>query len=148
MRERVIRLTTGAVLFWDARHVVLIRRGRPPFEGHFALPGGFVEYGERVEAAILREVREETGLEAQIVDLLGVYSDPRRDPRGHTVTIVFVLRRLGGTLRAGDDAREAVRVPFPVDEALPLAFDHREILRDAVRWWSAHRPQLGGPAAE
>ena len=73
------------------RPVVLIRRGHPP-PGH-ALPGGFVDIGETVEQAAVREAREETGLEVTLGELLGVYSDPARDPRGHTVTIVYVAPR-------------------------------------------------------
>jgi 8-oxo-dGTP diphosphatase len=110
--------------------VLLVRRGRPPFKGAWALPGGFVEIGETVETAVLRELREETGLVGSLVPLLGVYSDPHRDPRKHTVSVVFGIHGPGGNPHGGDDAASAEWVPlepFPV-----LAFDHGRILRDAL----------------
>jgi len=109
--------------------VLLIRRGHPPFVGQYALPGGFVDVGETVEAAVVREVREETGLDTAITRLLGVYSDPARDPRGHTVSVTYLLRRLGGTLAGADDADDARF--FALDSLPELAFDHAHILADA-----------------
>jgi 8-oxo-dGTP diphosphatase len=107
------------------RPIVLIERGGPP-AGH-ALPGGFVDIGETVEDAARREMREETGLDVRLTRLLGVYSDPARDPRGHTVSIVFVGTATG-VPRAGDDAR-AVLITDPAQ--LPaLAFDHARIVGD------------------
>lgn len=120
-------LATDAVVDLGDR-IVLIRRGQDPFEGRWALPGGFVELDERVEEACAREVLEETGLDVEVRELLGVYSDPKRDPRGHVVSVVFVARRVGGELRGGDDAAEARA--FPVDDLPPLAFDHDDILAD------------------
>ena len=107
------------------RPIVLIRRGSPP-AGH-ALPGGFVDIGETVEQAAVREAREETGLDVNLGDLLGIYSDPARDPRGHTVSIVYVATA-GGDPAAGDDAA-AILVTDP-ESAPPLAFDHDRILGD------------------
>lgn len=107
------------------RPIVLIERRRPP--PGLALPGGFVDIGETVEQAACREAREETGLDVQLVRLLGVYSDPARDPRGHTVSVVYVAEA-AGTPRAGDDAAR-VRVTEPSDLP-PLAFDHARILAD------------------
>jgi 8-oxo-dGTP diphosphatase len=111
------------------RPIVLIRRNRPPL-GH-ALPGGFVDIGETVERAALREAREETGLDARLGALLGVYSDPERDPRGHTVSIVYVATA-SGTPRAGDDAA-AILVTDPA-AAPELLFDHSRILVDYMHW--------------
>jgi 8-oxo-dGTP diphosphatase len=112
--------------------IVLVERRNPP--RGWALPGGFVDYGESVEDAVVREAREETGLELWDLRQFHVYSDPRRDSRGHTITTVFVARG-EGALSAADDAK-AVRV-FHAG-ALPgeIAFDHREILGDylAGRW--------------
>jgi len=123
-------LTVDAV--WISRgRILLVRRGRPPFAGRWALPGGFVEAGETVEAAVVRELREETGLRARPSGLIGVYSDPARDPRRPTVSVVF---RMVGTVRrpiGGDDAASAAW--RPVAEARGLAFDHDRIVADAVR---------------
>lgn len=107
------------------RPVVLVRRGHPP-PGH-ALPGGYVDIGETVEHAARREAREETGLDVSLGELLGVYSDPARDPRGHTVTIVYVATASGEPV-AGDDAAD-ILVTDP-EAAPPLAFDHGRILGD------------------
>jgi len=96
----------------------------------WALPGGFVDVGERVEDAVRREAREETGLDIDLIALLGVYSDPARDPRGHTVSAVYLSKRVGGEFRAADDAAEAAM--FHPDELPPLAFDHAVILKDAI----------------
>ena len=107
---------------------VLIRRGSDPFEGKWALPGGFVEVGETVETAALRETAEETGLAVELSRLIGVYSDPERDPRGHNVSIAFLARVVGGDLVAASDAAEiAVLDPDSVE----LAFDHARIIADA-----------------
>lgn len=108
--------------------IVLIERRYPP--PGWALPGGFVEVGETVEAAAVREAREETGLEVALGALLGVYSDPKRDARGHTVSIVYVGRATGEP-KAADDAR-AVRLVDPKDPPT-LAFDHARILADYRR---------------
>jgi 8-oxo-dGTP diphosphatase len=120
------------------RPVVLIRRRHPP-AGH-ALPGGFVDVGETVEQAAVREAREETGLEVTLVALLGVYSEPGRDPRGHTVTIVWIATA-SGEPDAGDDAA-AILVTDP-SSAPPLAFDHDRILSDYLAARGASRAGRG-----
>jgi 8-oxo-dGTP diphosphatase len=123
-------LTTDCVIFDPAGRVVLIRRGHAPYAGSFALPGGFVEIGETVEQACRRETQEETGIEVVSLRLVGVYSDPDRDPRGHTVSVAF------GTLlpcvippRSGSDAASAEWVTDWREHV--LAFDHGKILADA-----------------
>lgn len=114
--------------------VLLIRRGREPFKGSYALPGGFLEEGERLEDCVVREVREETGLRTEVVSLVGVYSDPERDPRGHFVTAVYHLKPVGGRLRAGDDASH---VEWVGTNRLPdFAFDHGRIVQDFISGWS------------
>ncbi len=109
--------------------VVLIRRGTEPFAGQWALPGGFVEVGETVEEAAAREAAEETGLAVEVARLIGVYSEPERDPRGHNVSVAFVVRVLSGELAAATDASE-VSVLNP--SSVELAFDHRRIIEDAL----------------
>jgi 8-oxo-dGTP diphosphatase len=123
-------LSVDCVVFDDRGRLLLIRRRNPPFAGQFALPGGFVDYGETTEAAACRELLEETGLKAKDLRLIGVYSKPDRDPRGHTVSIAYLVTIEDGAPAAGDDAAEA---EFRSDwRALDLAFDHDEIVRDAV----------------
>jgi 8-oxo-dGTP diphosphatase len=123
-------LTTDCVIFDPAARVLLIRRGHEPFRGAYALPGGFVEVGETTESACRREVEEETGLEVHDLRLLGVYSNPDRDPRGHTVSIAYVTRLAASVVpRSGSDAASAEWVSDW--RHLNLAFDHAEILADA-----------------
>lgn len=125
------KLTVDVIIrVWEGdqlQGMVLIDRKNPP--PGLALPGGFVDVGESVEDAAVREVKEEVGLDVDLVGLLGVYSDPKRDPRFHTVSVVFVGDATG-TPEAASDALEAAIYPFeeiPLDR---LAFDHREILSD------------------
>ena len=113
------------VLIEDGK-ILLVQRKNPPFKGLWALPGGFVENNETVEDAVVREFREETSLEAEVAGLVGVFSDPARDPRGHTVSVVYLLRRRGGRMKAGDDAGQCRR--FPLDGLPGLAFDHAKII--------------------
>jgi len=125
-------LTVDCVICDPERRVLLIRRKNDPFKGAFALPGGFVDLGETVEAGCRREVREETGLDIGDLQLVGVYSDPDRDPRGHTVTTAFLARLPAAvTPTAGDDAASAAWVGDW--RAHRLAFDHAQILEDAEK---------------
>ena len=132
MANPVTPLLTVDCVALDAQgRVLLIKRGHPPFEGHYALPGGFVDVGETVEEACRRELLEETGVKAGKLTLVGVYSDPARDPRGHTVSAAFLTRVGSVKAIAGDDAAAAEWVA--VGPRLKLAFDHRKILRDALK---------------
>jgi 8-oxo-dGTP diphosphatase len=127
---KVTRVTVDAVIVEKGK-ILLIKRGRPPYKGHWALPGGFVEYGETTEEAVVRETKEETGLTCEVVRLTGVYSAPDRDPRGHTVSVVYLMTIVEGEVAAGDDAGDAAWVDLG---ELPdeVAFDHATIISDAV----------------
>lgn len=120
-------------------HVLLIRRGKEPFRGCWALPGGFMEMDESAEACAMRELKEETGLCVLSVRQVGTFSAPERDPRGRVVTVAFYafadMRQ--ELVRAGDDAAEARW--FALTGLPSLAFDHREILEAAFRQVRADR---------
>src|SRR5438093_6543247 len=124
----------------------MVRRKKNPFKGQLALPGGFVNEGETAEDAIKREAMEETSHEVEPIEILGVYSDPKRDPRKHIMTVVFVGIILGGSGRAGDDAASMEWVELAEIERKQIAFDHLMILRDYKKWkalggtfWSSKR---------
>ena len=122
-------LTVDAIIKTEGG-VVLVRRGREPYKGKWALPGGFVCYCEKVEDAAVREAGEETGLKIKLRKLVGVYSDPGRDPRGHVVSVCFLADAVGGKLKAGSDAAEArVFKKIPWRE---LAFDHKAMLKNGA----------------
>jgi len=112
------------------RPIVLIERKNPPFG--WAIPGGFVDIGESLEQAAMREAREETCLQVRLKALLGVYSDPKRDERGHTVTAIYVAEAEGEP-RAADDAKN-LGVFSPAQWPAPLAFDHAQVLSDYCRY--------------
>jgi len=118
--------------------IALIKRKNPPVG--LALPGGFVDDGERVEDALVREMKEETDLDVQIVRLLGVYSDPKRDPRFHTASVVYVARA-EGTPRGGDDAKEAHIYRLNEIAFEKLVFDHAQIVQDYLKSRDVHNRQ-------
>lgn len=119
-------MTVDIIIEIDQRGIVLIERKNPPHG--WALPGGFVDYGESLEEASLREAKEETTLDVQLIEQFHTYSDPRRDPRHHTISTVFIARAIGDP-RGGDDARSA-QVFTESNLPSPLVFDHPQILRD------------------
>ena len=113
-------------------HILLIRRGHQPFQGLWAFPGGFVEVGEGLGAGVHREVEEETGLTGVEFRQFRAYGDPKRDPRSHTISVVFVAE-IEGTpppVKGGDDAAEADW--FPLDGLPEMAFDHHTILDEIM----------------
>lgn len=122
-------LPTVDVIIEAEGGIVLVYRANPPVG--WALPGGFVDYGEALEEAATREALEETGLRVRLVHQLYTYSDPRRDPRHHTVSTVFVAVAEGHPVAGSDAARVGVfRPPWPS----PVVFDHGDILEDYLRW--------------
>ncbi|MFJ3331895.1 NUDIX domain-containing protein [Enterococcus sp. NPDC086594] len=145
----------------DAVYILLVKRKNHPFKGRFALPGGFVNEGENIIKAAIRELKEETGVEVQEVSLLGVYGDKNRDPRGWTVSAVYitVLQQMK-ILYAGDDASEAFWYRVDKDKVLYqyvtskersstenweslFAFDHAQIIHDGFKWLNDELRQRG-----
>ncbi|MCK5527231.1 MAG: NUDIX hydrolase [Candidatus Latescibacteria bacterium] len=118
--------TVDVIIELDGSGIVLIRRKTPPYG--WALPGGFVDYGESLEEAAVREAKEETSLDVTLLDQFHTYSDPKRDPRRHTITTVY-MAGAKGTPKAADDAA-AIGIFRKDDLPEEMAFDHREILRD------------------
>lgn len=111
--------------------IVLIQRGKEPYKGMWALPGGHLDYGESLEKAAGRETKEETGLEIYEMHQVHAYSEPGRDPRGHYISMVFAAK-VKGELRAGDDAAKIA--VYSLDALPPLAFDHAGMIRDYIAW--------------
>lgn len=124
-------LAVDAIILCD-NQIVLVRRRNEPYKDMLALPGGFVETGETVEEAVVREAREESGLDTVVLGLVGVYSNPGRDPRGPVVSICYLLKRTGGSLHASSDASH-VELHSP-EKCLQLAFDHRRMIEDAMKY--------------
>jgi 8-oxo-dGTP diphosphatase len=127
-KPRSPSVTVDAIIERDGR-ILLIKRKNKPFKGSWALPGGFVEYSEKVEDALSREILEETGLKVETMKFHNVYSEPGRDPRGHVISLCYVVSG-SGEGKAGDDAAEMQF--FRVEElgGVDLAFDHEKILKD------------------
>jgi 8-oxo-dGTP diphosphatase len=131
MKPKTPLLTVDCVVFDKTDRLLLIKRAKAPFKGAYALPGGFVDVGETVEQAALRELQEETGLQGEIIALVGVYSDPQRDPRAHSVSCAFLVGARSNQVEGGDDAAQA---EFRADwQAQRLAFDHARIVADALK---------------
>jgi 8-oxo-dGTP diphosphatase len=137
--------TADIILQRDSK-ILMVRRKKDPFKGQLALPGGFINEGETAEEAARREAIEETTLEVEPIEILGVYSDPKRDPRKHIMSIVFVGIIVGGSDKAGDDAESIEWVELGTIEKQEMAFDHAQILRDYKKWktsdgtfWSTKR---------
>lgn len=129
---RRINLTVDILIKYGSG-IVLIKRKNEPYKDYWALPGGFVDYGEMVEKAAKREAKEETSLDINNLKLIGVYSDPNRDSRGHTVTVAFLADGFG-ILKSGDDAKD-VRI-FNLDElnGVDFAFDHKKLIDDSIHY--------------
>ena len=103
---KIPSLTTDIFIFDENTDFILIKRKNDPFKNHWALPGGFVEYGETVETAAIREAKEETNIDVELLDLVNVYSKPDRDPRGHTITVAYIAKGNMDNKKADSDACE------------------------------------------
>jgi 8-oxo-dGTP diphosphatase len=138
------KVTVDAFIQDANGRVLLIQRGRPPFTGAWGLPGGFCEWGETTEECCARETLEETGLTVEVRQLLGVYSRPERDPRGHNVTVLYECRPISGEATGGDDAA-AARWFAPAElKGLAFAFDHEKIVSEQLSRRSRRR--AGNPS--
>jgi 8-oxo-dGTP diphosphatase len=141
MKEYKNPTPTVDVILERESKILMVKRKKDPYKDHLALPGGFVNEGETVEDAMKREAMEETSLEIHPIDILGVYSDPRRDPRKHIVTVVFLGIIVSGDLRASDDAASIEWIQLSSIDQLQqqkmLAFDHAQILQDYRQWKSS-----------
>lgn len=121
-------LAVDGIIF-DKDRTLLIKRAIDPFKGNWVLPGGHVEYGERVEDALKREIKEEVGIKIKIKKLVGIYSDPQRDPRYHMVSIAYLCKKIRGSIQLSSEASQYKY--FSLNE-LPskIGFDHRKIIMD------------------
>ena len=118
----------------NSNKVLLIKRSKDPFKDYFSLPGGFVNEGEKVEDAVRREAEEELLVKVEPINILGVYSDPNRDPRGHIMSITFIAKIIKGNLKEGDGVTELRWVEINNLENIKLGFDHSKILSDYETW--------------
>jgi len=134
LKEYKNPIPTVDAIIQNSTSILLVKRSKDPFKNQFALPGGFVNEGETIEEAIKREVYEETSLEVHPIDILGVYSDPKRDPRGHMMTVVFIVLIIRGNPMAGDDAKEISWIPIEKINDIQIAFDHKLIIHDFLQW--------------
>lgn len=126
-------LTADVVIICDDEKIVLVKRKNDPYKDFWALPGGFVEYGETVDDAACREALEETGLEVELGPMVGVYSEPSRDPRGHVITVCYIAKYKSGKLKADSDAKDVSKFALSELNGMGLAFDHNDILNDAFQ---------------
>jgi 8-oxo-dGTP diphosphatase len=128
----------------DNSRILLVRRKNDPFKGMLSIPGGFINQGETAENAMMREAKEETSLVVQPIAILGVYSDPQRDPRMHTISVTFIARIVQGNEDARDDAAalQWINIENELDSLIQskqIAFDHSKILKNYKKWIKAVR---------
>ena len=124
-------LTVDIIITCDNGDIVLVKRKNEPFSGLWELPGGFVEYGEDIESTAIREAEEETGLKVDLKGIVWVYSEPDRDPRRHIISICFKAKRIGGKFESDDEILEARAFSRDEIRVMALAFNHKEMLKDA-----------------
>lgn len=125
-------ITTDIFIFDESFNFILIKRKNDPFKNYWALPGGFVDYGETVESAAIREAKEETSIDVELIDLVNVYSDPSRDSRGHTISVVYTAKGDFNARKADDDAIDIGIFSASEIGKINLAFDHDKIIKDCL----------------
>lgn len=130
---KIPSLTTDIFIFDDDFNFILIKRKNNPYKGCWALPGGFVEYGESVETAAMREAKEETNIDVELKELVNVYSEPNRDPRGHTITVAYIAKGDFNERKADDDAEDIDIFSAEELDEIQLAFDHKKIIDDCLK---------------
>jgi len=130
---KIPSLTTDIFIFDENLNFILIKRKNEPYKGYWALPGGFVEYGESVETAAIRESKEETNIDVELKDLVNVYSEPGRDPRGHTVTVAYTAKGNIEDKKASSDASDISIFSCEKLDEINIAFDHRKIIKDCLK---------------
>ena len=131
-KYRTPSLTADIFIFDDEFNFILIKRKNNPYKDCWALPGGFVEYGESVETAAIREAKEETNIDVELKDLVNVYSEPNRDPRGHTVTVAYIAKGNISEMKADSDAKEIGIFSAEKLDEINIAFDHAKIIKDCL----------------
>ena len=131
MKSKPLYLTADVIIEYEDRSIVLVKRGNDPFKGEWALPGGMLDGNETIEETAMREVKEETGLDVKLIEMLGIYSKPDRDPRGRYVSVTFIAVPIGGILQASSDAADILRTADFKD--IKLAFDHNQMIADYLK---------------
>jgi 8-oxo-dGTP diphosphatase len=133
INKKNIQIAVDAIIDDKQGNIILIKRKYPPYKDYYALPGGAVEKGETQKQAVIREIKEETNLDIEIVDKIGVYDRPGRDPRGDVHSTVYKCRIIGGKdkIKSGDDSKDVFVISFKELKNIKLAFDHKEMLKDA-----------------
>lgn len=142
LSENCAFITVDAIIELNKDEIVIVRRGNPPFG--WALPGGFIDYGETLEQAVIREAKEETGLDIKDIKQLGTYSNPDRDPRFRTIGTVFIASAKG-IPKAGDDAAALKVIKLKEVDKLEFAFDHKKIIQDYIEYKKRFLENLRNP---
>ena len=132
MADYKIPSLTADIFIYDEMNFIMIKRKNNPYKDYWALPGGFVEYGESVEDAAVREAKEETNIDVELESLVNVYSKPDRDPRGHTVTVAYTAKGDLSTKKADDDAKDIGIFTIDDIDNIEIAFDHEKIITDCI----------------
>ncbi len=130
---KIPSITADIFIFDDDFNFILIKRKNNPYKDCWALPGGFVEYGESVETAAIREAKEETNIDVELKNLVNVYSKPDRDPRGHTITVAYTAKGNMNEMKADSDAKEIAIFSSENLDDINIAFDHDEIIADCLK---------------